>query len=145
MLLRTVIFDNDVDALDALNYSISSHGHEVLCYDEPYMCPLYTDVISECPQDNACGDILLIDNKMSRMTGLEFIQQQCLRGCKGTVKNKAVMSADWSTEEIRTAEQLGCRIFSKPIDTKELFMWLEERIKHLIPRRALMGITNNRY
>ena len=115
MILRIVIFDQDVEALDRLNYILSSQGHEVLCFAEPYICPIYSNDSSACPQTTACVDILLIDNNMPKMTGLEFVRQQSINGCNGIIRNKAVMSANWTSEQIEAATYFQIKIFSKQI------------------------------
>lgn len=140
MLLRVMIFDNNDDALDTVNYSLSCRGHEVYCLDEPAMCPVYTDSACNCPQKYPCGDILLIRNDMSLMTGLEFIRQQCLRGCKGSAANKAIMTGALSSEEKVTAEQLGCKVFTDPLHLQDLFAWVEERRKIISPARTLAPV-----
>ncbi len=65
-------------------------GFEVHAAAEPAACPLYFSDACDCPQENTCGDVLLTDNYLPRMTGLEFIQRQVAKGCKGSIQNKAV-------------------------------------------------------
>ena len=137
MLLRIVIFGNDAEAVDALNYILSSRGYEVLCYGEPDMCPGYTGCFSYCSQQNPCFDIMLVMNRMKRMTGLELIRQQTNAGCKVLTINKAVISGDFTSEDLQEAEKLGCRTLSKPLDINELFNWLEERAGRIDPARKL--------
>lgn len=137
MHLRIVIFGNDADALDALKFSLSSRGYEVLCYSEPYMCPGYTGCSTGCFQQDPCVDILLVLNRMKRMTGLELIRQQARKGCKILAMNKAVISGDFSSENLQEAEKLGCKTLFKPLDLNELFRWLEERACKIDPARKL--------
>ena len=141
MLLRIVIFDQDVESLDTLNYILSRQGHEVLCFAEPCICPIYTNNSCQCSQQNACVDILLIENKMSKMSGLDFVRQQSIRGCKGVVRNKAIMSANWSPEEIEIAKTLGIKLFTKPIDFQQLFRWLGECQRKIVPYRTLASLA----
>ncbi len=75
---------------------------------------------------------------MPRMTGLEFVESQTKRGCQGCVSNKAIISANWTTEEIDKAENLGCKVFRKPFKIDELTQWLVEREKHIPKNRKLV-------
>jgi hypothetical protein len=63
---------------------------------------------------------------MPRMTGLEFVRLQALKGCRGIMRHKAVMSGSWTREQLVAAENMGCKVFSKPIDVHELIDWLAE-------------------
>jgi CheY-like chemotaxis protein len=74
----------------------------------------------------ACADFLLTDIKMPNMNGLEFIERQMESSCKAGFRNKAVMSAVWSEEDLLKAEQLGCKVFHKPFSLEEILDWLEE-------------------
>jgi hypothetical protein len=77
------------------------------------------------------------------MTGLEFIRQQSLRGCKGVNNNKAIMSGAWSPEDLLLAKSLGCKIFTKPIHFKEFDSWLGKCINTiLLERKNISAIQN---
>ena len=73
-----------------------------------------------------CFDILLTDNHMPGMTGLEFLEQLKGFGCKLRDHNKAITSGNWSEADLSRAKQLGCKIFYKPTSVDEIFYWLEE-------------------
>lgn len=97
-------------------------GFEVAVAGEPE-CPLYRGE-GECQHEFPCADFLIVDNNLPRMSGLAFIREQTLRGCKAMAPMKAVMSGDWNNEELQLAMQLGCRIFTKPFDLQEFRDWL---------------------
>jgi hypothetical protein len=77
------------------------------------------------------------------MSGLAFVEAQTLRGCKGSVGNKAVISGTWEREELAKAERLGCKIFHKPFRINELLDWLEERRKLIPPWRKLVQFDSD--
>ncbi len=97
---------------------------EIHAAAEPFACPLYLSDTCQCPQESSCGDILLCDNYLPQMTGLEFIQRQMAKGCKGSIRNKAVMSAGFSPGDVALAEALGCKLFSKPFRLSEVMAWV---------------------
>ncbi len=140
MCLRVVVFDDDVHLLEAMTLFLRSRGYEVVGFSDPSLCPLYLDSECGCPNDRACGDVLITDNVMPRMTGLQFIGQQALRGCKGVMRNKAVMSGSWAADDQALAQELGCKVFSKPIAVQELVGWLKECEGRIDPARVLVDI-----
>ena len=127
MRLRIIVFEDDEPIRILLQAAIARLGHEVLAFSDPLACPLYTQDACTCTQEHPCGDLLITDNQMPRMTGLEFIRRQAERGCKGVAANKAVLSGNWSEVQRREAAELGCRIVRKPFDLGELSDWIKER------------------
>ncbi len=135
---RAIVIDDD-DACRALvSLLLEQKGYEVLSFSDPTACPVYTDPEAPCPHADACGDFLLTDNHMPNMTGIEFIESQSRRGCKGMVKNKAVLSGSLSLGEVERAERLGCKVFRKPYVLKEVSDWLDEQLKTIPDDRKLV-------
>ncbi len=67
-----------------------------------------------CPVDKACADLLLTDNQMPRLTGLEMLEELVAKGCKLQKENRVIFSGRWSDKDLRKAESLGCKTFKKP-------------------------------
>lgn len=137
---RIIVIDDDKHCRELLSMILERNGYEVICLSEPLACPLYQDLDAQCSHDDPCGDLLLTDNRMPGMTGLQFIKIQQTRGCKGAVLNKAIISASWTDEEQQQAEQLGCKILRKPYSIDELLAWIEERVAQLSPLRKLTSL-----
>ena len=75
------------------------------------------------------------------MTGLRFIQNQRKKNCK--CKHVAMISADWTDEDLALARQLGCKIFTKPLFFDELDKWLDSGEYGIDPKRELrVGFGN---
>ena len=140
MKLRVVVFDDNKQVRDSISLVVTMCGHDVLAYDNPSLCPLYLESACTCPREEACADIIITDNNMPQMTGLEFIRRQFERGCKGIIRNKAIMSGDWSTDELAVAASLGLKIFSKPVEVTELIAWLLEREQQIPRERILLDV-----
>lgn len=137
MQLRIIVLEDDPSTRGLLTQVLEHCGHEVISAPEPLSCPIYADLDGRCNHLYACGDILLTDNRMPRMTGLEFIARQGERGCKGVVHNKAVFSGTWQQEELETAERLGCKVFNKPFQLSDILGWVVERGQTIAPNRRL--------
>lgn len=142
---RAIIIDDDASCRALLETLLKQRGYEVISLSDPTACPLYASSQCTCPQDHACGDFLLTDNRMPRMTGIEFVERQSQRGCKGIVGNKAILSGTWDDEELAHAERLGCQVFDKPYNFKEIMDWLDEREKQILPGRKLVVFDSDHY
>ena len=134
---RAIVIDDDESCRKLLSMVLERKGFEVVSLSDPGSCPLYQDVECICPHEHACGDLLITDNRMPRMTGLEFVEHQNRRGCKGIVGSKLVISGTWMPSEIDKAEQLGCAVLRKPYNLNQLLDWVEERVKQIPPGRQL--------
>lgn len=130
---RILIFEDNEFISFILKDILDDLGYEVHTYSNPGLCPLYLNY--NCQSDYSCSDIIISDLNMPVENGLDFIKDLLNRGCK--VKSRALMSADWTDGDIQYAEELGCKIFSKPFDMKELLDWLEHCRKKIDPKRVL--------
>lgn len=139
---RIIVIDDNDGIRQALTLLLEKYGYEVIPGAEPTICPVYS-VKGSCPHEDVCGDFLLTDNQMPIMTGLEFIETQSQKGCKGVMTCKAVMSGTWSSEDLLKAEKLGCKIFFKPLRIEEIIQWLEDRKKLITPGRKLAVISSS--
>jgi len=137
MRLRIIVLEDEEEARKLLSLLLRQRGYEVVSAGEPLGCPLYNDLDSVCRHQFACGDFLLTDNHMPRMTGLQFVARQNERGCKGVVHNKAVISGTWREDELAIAEKLGCQVFTKPYRLADIFGWLNKCGKAIPPDRQL--------
>ena len=44
------------------------------------------------------------------------------------------MNGEWSDDDIKTADNIGCRVFKEPV-TKEIIVWLDEVEKSIRQKR----------
>lgn len=125
--LRVLLFEDDPHLRDVLTTLLEAQEYEVLAYSEPLHCPVYTTGGScGCPAGMACGDVLVTDVEMPRVSGLEMLAQKLRRGCRTDVRNIAVMSGGWTTERREAARRLSCKTFDKPFAVGEFERWLSE-------------------
>ncbi len=141
MELRVIIFEDDRPTRDLLKLVVEKQGHQVLAFPEPTACPLYENDRCDCRQEFPCGDLLITDNQMPRMTGLEFIRRQQERGCKGIAANKAIASSSWTETQWQEAISLGCKIFYKPLSLVALSTWIQERAATIPADRRLADLS----
>ena len=135
---RVLIFeDNDILRI-TLKHILNERGYEVFTYTDFRKCPVYGLTNHNCPADHACADIIISDVNMPRKTGLEFIKERQQKGCK--VRYRALMSGDWTDSDLKYAQELGCHIFHKPFDIKNMFKWLDDCTGNINPERKLSDL-----
>ena len=123
---RAIVVDDDNMILDVFRHLFESMGYEVLTADTPMTCAFYREHADTCPQHDRCTDILITDNNMPGMTGLELLEMQHQRGCKLTNKNKALMTGDEASRVSEHADVLGCQFFPKPVPISTIIAWVKE-------------------
>jgi len=104
---------------------MSTRDYDVQTYDRAVLCPVYLAEAAACTLLKPCADIVITDNQMPQMTGIEMLLRRAQRGCKIDVRNEAVASADLSTRQQEIVEEMGCTFFSKPFRLSEMLNWLD--------------------
>lgn len=141
MKLRIIVLDTDKDIRDLVTMIVQNKGHEVIALPELTVCPLYSDLDCCCSQDLACGDLMIISNRMAKMSGLKLIKKQIEGGCKGATQNKLVLStAVRKSRELSFAKELGCKVLMKPFKISEISAWIDECEKRIDPNRELADL-----
>ncbi len=135
MRLRVVILDDDELVRSLISSALENRGYEVIACSEPLFCPIYLDYNCQCPQHQACCDVIITDINMPNVTGLEFIENQRKKGCK--VPYIAIMSGSWTEAELDQVKRLGCNLFKKPFAIDEINKYMDECERSLEPDREL--------
>ena len=74
---------------------------------------------------------------MPKVNGLKFIGNLKNNGCK--IKNIALVSGDWTEEDVLKAKEFDCEVFYKPVPPEELFAWIDTCEKNIDPKRVLLN------
>jgi len=137
---RVLIFEDNDILRSSLKYILDERGYEVFTFSKPKMCQAFDSVHHTCPADYACADVIISDVNMPTKTGLDLIKERQQKGCK--VKYRALMSADWTDSDLKSARELGCYIFHKPFDLKKMLQWLDDCLGELDPERTLSELIS---
>lgn len=121
---RAVIIDDEPVILLLLRDIFSFREYDVVSLSEPVICPVYDDE-GACDKDHPCADIMITDNRMPRMNGVDLLETQARNGCRLTSRNKALMSGYLDDAEKARAERLGVHLIEKPVDLDELGTWID--------------------
>ena len=135
MRIRALVFEDDPVIRAHVCQILHRRGYEVFAFSEPGLCPLQQAPACQCAGGQYCGDIVISDIQMPRMTGLKFLQDQRQKGCQ--VKHVALMSGAWSEADLAYARQMGCHTFRKPFSSEEINRWLTACERQIDPNRLL--------
>jgi DNA-binding response OmpR family regulator len=141
MKLRIIVIDMDESLRTLITIIAQKKGHEVIALSEPIVCQLYSDLDCCCSQEHACGDLMIISNRMAKMSGLKLIEKQLEGGCKGATQNKLVLSTSIrKNREFSYAKELGCTVIMKPFKISEISAWIDECEMKIDPNRKLADL-----
>ena len=134
---RILVFDDHQEILDLLKAVLESRGgYEVLTYPHPGACPFFdANENCSCPDGQACTDIILTDINMPVMRGIDFVEKQIGKGCQ--CRHLALMSGDYTSDDMQRANELGLKFFQKPFTVADVFEWLDQIEQNINPERRL--------
>jgi CheY-like chemotaxis protein len=132
---RAVIFDDDSLIRYALWDLFDGRGYEVFTFPEPGLCPLHVVLQCPCPTGTSCADLILSDVNMHAANGIDYIEQLIQKGCRQ--RHFALMSGHFSEDDLARGPELGCKLFTKPLDMEEVKNWIEE-VERTIPLERVL-------
>lgn len=109
--------------LHSLGGMFRRRGYEVITYDTPHSCPIYTAPHGACFPESECPDIIVADYDMPEVDGAQFIDTIKKKGCK--CKRTALLSGIGVPDAVlMRLAKYGTRFFTKPLDFVEFEAWL---------------------
>ncbi len=126
-MLNVLIVDDEECIRTSLSIHLTEMGHKVETAEHPLECVCVQN--GSCQSEGPCADVVIADQYMPHMTGLEFVASRVERGCNGETQHLAIMSANLTDEDFLQAAELGCRVFNKPFRLDEIDKWFEKIIK----------------
>ena len=116
--------DNDFYR-EVLTEVLHEKDFQVLAYTDPRA---FLATKAECCSagNKPCADVMITDNQMPGMSGLEFLEHVHARGCKLPNACKAIISGNWAEPDHAQAVASGCKVFHKPTSLDDLLTWLDE-------------------
>ena len=135
MKRRAVVFDDDALIRFTLWSLFDRRGYEVFTFPEPGLCPLHAVQKCPCPTDASCADVIISDVNMHAANGIDFLEQLLQKGCRQ--RHFALISGSFSDADLTRGSQLGCRLFSKPLDMEQITAWIEDLERSIPSERTL--------
>lgn len=123
--MRALVIDDDVYCLDITSEYFRYKGFDVTAQLRP-TCPAMEQGAEICPVGQPHFDIIISDNRMPGMTGLEFFALLEQKKCRIPASHKALLSGDLTQEEFSKAVECGYKVFRKPCPLELLDRWLDD-------------------
>lgn len=134
--IKAVVIDDVAFCRGYIADLLRERGYQVETFADAETFLANCAAAGRCQADEPCVDLLLTDNQMPGLNGLELIEKQKGKGCRMPAGQLAVISGSLSEIEIRKAEALGCRYFEKPA-MEGLGTWLDRFEVSLLSRRII--------
>ena len=126
MTLRILVLDDDVEIRKLLKTALADKGHEVTALADPTEFPFLTNETCSCPTGAPCADILIFDNIMPNIEGIDLFKKLKSCGCHPLVKgNVAIMSGYLTIHYMNELNELGIQYFRKPFKLKDIYEWVD--------------------
>ncbi|MBW1984718.1 MAG: response regulator, partial [Deltaproteobacteria bacterium] len=94
--IRVVLLEDSEDIRNILHEVLDMRGYEIYSFETPVICPLQLKPDCRCEENERCVDVIITDFYMPLINGLEFIENQKIKGCKAPYV--AMMSGGWEEE-----------------------------------------------
>jgi CheY-like chemotaxis protein len=132
---RVLLFDDNDLVRSTLRELLAGHGYEVFSFPDPEVCPLHQAQSCTCQDHEACADVIVTDQDMAHISGLEFLAELKQKGCK--IREMAMLSGTSDEAVLRRAAELGCQAFRKPEQIPAFLEWLDQKMKEVESARKL--------
>lgn len=127
MKLHIIVIDDDAEIREMLQTAFESKGHQVTALSDPTEFPFLNKESCPCPPSEPCADILLVDNVMPNIEGIELFKKLKSSGCRPLVNgNVAIMSGYLTIHYMNELNDLGIHYFRKPFTMQEIYEWVDE-------------------
>ncbi len=121
--MKIVFVDDDPLVLHSLGGMFRRLGYEVITYDTPLSCPIFTAPHGTCYPESKCPDIIISDYDMPIVDGAHFLDTIMKKGCM--CKRMALLSGKAVPDSVMMRlAKYGTRFFTKPLDFVELEAWI---------------------
>lgn len=120
-----LLFEDNDFYREVMTEILHEKDFQVMAYADPRE---FLSTKAECCSagNRPCADVIITDNQMPGMSGLEFLEHVRARGCKLPTTCKAIISGNWAERDRAQAEASGCKVFHKPTSLDEILTWLDE-------------------
>ncbi len=126
MKLRILVFDDDLDTRNLLQVALSNKGHDVTALADASEFPFINRESCPCSPGEPCADIIIADNIMPNIEGIDFFKKLKSRDCQPLVKgNVAIMSGYLTIHYMNQLNELGIHYFRKPFKLEDIYDWVE--------------------
>jgi len=121
--MTVILIDDDPQVLEVLRELVQRRGYEVMTYDSPMACPLYTSTLASCASEYVYPNIVISDVDMPNVNGMDFIEKVYQNGYKD-IRYALLTGKGIEKVNLSRMAKFGTRFFEKPLDFTEFDAWL---------------------
>jgi len=126
MKLRILVIDDDAETRDLLKIALGKKGHDVTVLADPTEFPHLNKDTCPCAPESPCADILICDNIMPNVEGIDLFKKLKSCGCQPLLKgNVAIMSGYLTIHYMNELNNLGIHYFRKPFKMSDIYDWVD--------------------
>ena len=123
---KALIFDDNEMLRTLLTEILTHEQFEVTAFSDPISFISQQEKTCCHRETEPCFDVIITDNAMPGMTGLEFLERLKSFGCKLADQRKAIISGNWSADDLIRAKKINSKVFHKPVPIDVLIQWLAD-------------------
>lgn len=123
--MKMLIIDDEESVRLTLGLFAEMLDLDVVLHESPLSCVMARPGQCSCPENKPCCDLLLTDQNMPLMKGLELVQMLIKAGCRLPLDRIAVMSRTFDQMEKNAVQEVGCRVLQKPVVYEDLLRWVK--------------------
>jgi DNA-binding NtrC family response regulator len=137
-----LIFENSDILRSTLSSIISNLEYEVKAFSNPGMSPYSYSSIHNCLFENCSPNIIISDVYLPLINEYDVLGYRLQK--VDELIFMAFMPADWNEVDIYHTEKIGCKVFKKPFDLKDMLKWLDNCRKQIDQKNILFNKFNRR-
>ena len=139
---NVLIIENSDILRSTLSRIISNLEYEVKAFSNPDKFFYSISSIHNCLFANSSPNIIISDVYRPLINEYEVLGYRLQK--VDELKFMAFMPADWNEVDIYYTEKIGCKVFKKPFDLKDLLKWLDNCRKLINQKNILLNKFNRR-
>ena len=139
---NVLIFENRDILRSTLSSIISNLEYEVKAFSNPDTSPYSYSSLHNYLFANSSPNIIISDVYRPLINEYEVLGYRLQK--VDELKFMAFMPADWNEVDIYYTEKIGCKVFKKPFDLKDLLKWLDNCRKQIDRKNILLNKFNRR-
>jgi len=122
---KVLLLDDDPQCRDLMTEILSQRDYLVDAFCSPAELFAQRGTCG-CRDDHLCADLIVTDNRMPGLFGVDFLRQIADAGCQLPGHRKALVTGHCTMEEYALVLKMGCSVFFKPAYFDAINNWLDQ-------------------
>lgn len=124
---KILVVEDNLLCREILKEILEMAGYHVETHQNSHSaCAMLRSKTINCDSTPACADYVLTDHHLPGTNGFDMLKMLNENECGIRPERQAIISGSWAAGELLKAQQLGCKVFSKPYDFDAILTWLKK-------------------